>query len=868
MRLCLTSANQLPGIFSRYNRRFFIVIFIFFCAFAASTSTGFAQTTHIRVNQVGYLERDAKIAIAFSKTPLEGDFLLLDAITKQIVYRASIGSILASAWGGKFPYYYQLNFSPVKTRGKYFLQLAESRINSSTFSIGAYPTYQEDLLFFMRQQRCGYNPYLDIVCHQLDGRTFYAPMPDETFIDASGGWHDAGDQLKYLITASNATARMLLAYELAKTKFIDKVDAPGHLQPNGIADVLDEAKWGLDWIHKLHRAPDQLFHQVADDRDHRGFKLPNQDPADYGWGANSYRPVYYADGKPQGLSKWKSQATGIANIAGRSAAAMAMAYRIWKNDLRNELFARRCLKAALELYAMGKRQEGYQQGNSYGAPYRYNEDTWADDMEWAAAELYKATGKREFLTDAKRYVGLIGATSWMQHDAAEHYQFYPFTNVGHFALYNLVDAKTKMQLIAYYRDGIEKILARAKKNPYQIGVPFLWCSNNLMVAFITQVLLYERMTGDKRYHPVMLAHRDWLFGKNPWGTSMFTRIPESGEYPEDVHLPTVQILKKQVPGGLVDGPILKKTYDSLIGLHLSQADEFAEFQTEEIVYHDDVGDYSTNEPTMDGTADAILMMAMFSRPVDVRPKKASNSIRLFQPPSDVAQFTVEQRAIVRGNKNLTKLALVFTSDLYADGAATILRTLAKQQVKASFFFTGRFYRNPDFKIALQKLQHQGHYLGPHSNDHLLYCSWEARDKLLITQTEFQQDLEKNYAAMQMFGISKTEAPYFLPPFEWYNQTISDWTKSMGLQLINFTPGTRSNADYTTPAMKNYVSSEAILQQIKKYEQQDEAGLNGFILLLHTGTDPARTDKLYNRLDELIDWLKAKQYEMVRIDQLL
>src|ERR1051326_3390595 len=77
-------------------------------------------------------------------------------------------------------------------------------------------------------------------------------------------------------------------------------------QSNGIPDVLDEAKWGLDWIHKLHPAPDQLFHQVADDRDHRGFKLPDQDIADYGWGPNSYRPVYFANGKLQGLRDRKS----------------------------------------------------------------------------------------------------------------------------------------------------------------------------------------------------------------------------------------------------------------------------------------------------------------------------------------------------------------------------------------------------------------------------------------------------------------------------------------------------------------------------------------------------------------------------------
>ena len=96
---------------------------------------------------------------------------------------------------------------------------------------------------------------------------------------------------------------------------------------------------------------------------------------------------------------------------------------------------------------------------------------------------------------------------------------------------------------------------------------------------------------------------------------MFTMIPRSGEFPTDVHLPIVQLLKKQVPGGLVDGPIDTKTYSGLIGLRLNEPDEFAELQTDKVVYHDDVGDYSTNEPTMDGTADAILMMAALSRSI-------------------------------------------------------------------------------------------------------------------------------------------------------------------------------------------------------------------------------------------------------------
>ncbi len=824
------------------------------CALSAcSTSIAAQSNAFIRINQVGYLASDEKVAIAFSKTPLQGDFVLLDS-SNRVVYRAPLRSVVAPSWGGTFPHYYELNFSAYKQSGRHVIRIEDGMIASKQFTIGSYPNYEHELLLFMRQQRCGYNPYLDMVCHTRDGRTVYGPIPEGSFIDASGGWHDAGDQLKYLITASNATARMLLAFELAPKKFEDKVDAFGRPRANGIPDVLDEAKWGLDWIHKLHPAPDQLFHQVADDRDHRGFKLPDQDIADYGWGPNSYRPVYFADGKPQGLREWKSKATGIANVAGRSAVAMAIAYRIWKNDLNDPLFAAKCLKAAIELYEMGKRQEGYQQGNSYSAPYRYNENTWADDMEWAAAELFKTTGKPTYLADAKRYARLIGPTSWMQHDTTEHYEFYPFMNIGHFALYALVDVKTKASLASYYRDGIERVIARAQQNPYRVGVPFLWCSNNLVVAFITQVLLYEKMTGDLRYHAAMLAHRDWLLGRNPWGTSMFSGIPENGEFPEDVHLPTVQILKKLVPGGLVDGPISAKTYNSLRGLHLNQPDEFAEFQTNEVVYHDDVGDYSTNEPTMDGTADSILMMALWDQTAPRRKKSP--------------RFLYEEGAIIRGDQGSKKMALVFTGDEFGDGADRIAQTLKTAGVYSSFFFTGRFYRNPRFTSTIRQLKRDGHYLGAHSDEHLLYCDWTDRNHVLISRDKFTLDLNRNLASMRSFGITKADARYFLPPFEWYNQRISDWTAALDLRLINFTPGTRSSADYTTPELKNYVDSKQILESITQYEATDPNGLNGFILLMHVGAAPSRTDKFYSHLKELVEWLKSNNYRLVRIDDLL
>lgn len=225
-------------------------------------------------------------------------------------------------------------------------------------------------------------------------------------------------------------------------------------------------------------------------------------------------------------------------------------------------------------------------------------------------------------------------------------------------------------------------------------------------------------------------------------------------------------------------------------------------------------------------------------------------------------------AIIRGDVSKKHIALVFTGDQFADGGEIITNVLDSSKVKASFFLTGNFYKTPSFSSLIKKLKKDDHYLGAHSDKHLLYADWTKRDSLLVTRKQFVTDLKKNYKRMKSFQIMDGDAEYFLPPFEWYNDSIAKWTNELGLRLVNFTPGTRSAADYTYPGMSGYRSSEEIYNSIMEYEKKDPHGLNGFILLTHIGTDERRRDKFYNRLAELIHELKNKGYSFVKIDQLL
>jgi peptidoglycan/xylan/chitin deacetylase (PgdA/CDA1 family) len=605
-----------------------------------------AARVFIRASQIGYLPRDTKIAVAFSDAPLPSSVLLVAAASQAVVYQPQVRPVADAKWG-QFEYHAELDFSAFDVPGEYILKVGEDTSLPFVISSNVYAGLPDELLEFMRQQRCGYNPWLDTACHTLDGRTAYGPLPGGTPLDVRGGWHDAADTLKYLLTSGNATAQMLLAYQLAQTlrpeegataqnaggapeprtastqetpggasavAFLgDHFDSQGRPGANGIPDLLDEARWGLDWLLKLHPAPKQLYHQVADDRDHIGRRLPHNDTADYGWGQGGARVVYYADGRPQGLGRYKSESTGMANLAGRYAAAMALAYQIWRADPSQRAFAERCLQAGKEVYELGRSHEGVQQGNSYGAPYRYAETTWADDMEWGAAELYRATGRRRYLTEARRYAKLAGSESWMGKEQTGHYQFYPFANLGHFRLFQILDPgrdedrRLRETIAGYYREGIESCLLAGKKNPYRIGVPFVWCSNNLTVGLATQCALYEYMTGDHTYHEFAAKERDWLTGRNPWGYSMFTGIGAAS--PKDPHLMTAQLTGKPVRGGLVDGPVYASIFTSLKGVSIREPDPLALFQGQ-AVYHDDNRDYSSNEPTMDGTASAILLWTL------------------------------------------------------------------------------------------------------------------------------------------------------------------------------------------------------------------------------------------------------------------
>ncbi|MHA7110847.1 glycoside hydrolase family 9 protein [Sunxiuqinia elliptica] len=799
----------------------------------------------IRINQLGYLPEASKTAVFLSDSPINlAQFELYNSLTDEKVFDAKPVAADASIWGKKAAF--RLDFSSFTQTGGYYLKAGANQSPSFRIDHNVYDGTADFILNYMRQQRCGFNPYLKDSCHLHDGIIVDHPTRSDEHIDVTGGWHDASDYLQYVTTSANATYQMLFAYHQNPTAFGDAYQANGLPGKNGIPDILDEARWGLEWLLKMNPAKNEMYNQIADDRDHRGYRLPNKDTVSYGLGKS--RPVYFVTGKPQGLGSHKNRSTGVASTAAKYASAFALGAKLFQAN--DPGFASTLSSKASDAWEFAQSDPGVCQTACVVSPYFYEEGNYLDDMELAAASLQEMTGEESFSKQASYWGNLEPVSPWMELHRARHYQYYPFVNLGHAWLAQSNNPQTSEQFKAFLKQGLEDLKRYAGDDPFLIGVPFVWCSNNFVVAATTQARLYRQITGDTSFLKMEAALTDWLLGCNPWGTSMICGLPAGGDYPAKPHSSITVELGETTNGGLVDGPVYQHIYNSLRGIQLLEADEYANYQGGKAVYHDDIGDYSSNEPTMDGTASLSFLLSSL---------EAEG-----QQQADKLPIKDSEGALIRMNPSNKEVYLIFSAHDLNNGGKTILNTLNKHQAQASFFFTGDFYAQPSNKQLIRKLIAAGHYLGAHSDKHLLYADWSKRDSLLVSRTQFEADLKSNYQKMKDWGIEASTAPFFLPPYEWYNQAVTDWAHQMGLKLINFTPGIRTNADYTTPNMPNYRSSEQIIKELKSFEKEDPHGLNGAIVLIHLGAEDKRPDKLFDRLDEILIFLNEKGYKPSRL----
>ncbi len=725
----------------------------------------FGADSWIRINQLGYLPNAEKKAILLSETALKIEsFTIHDALTNEQC--AIIHTV--KSWGSfdKFNSTYILDFSSFKAEGAYYIKI--NNIYSPTLFINKniFVGSTDKLINYMQLQRFGG--------------------------DVSGGWwYDGANKNRNGSINATAIYQLLFSYSQNPLVFDDKYDDDGKNGPNGIPDIIDEAKWGLDWLVQAN----------------------------------------YKNGPLSMAGKFVSAFALGADVLGQFYPA----------------FPEILSKKAIEVYEFARNQQGITQNLVPETEKKLTEENWKDDMQLAATQLYFLTYNAAYLQDAVDYGASEPVPQWLFSSCDEPLQFYPYINWSPYLLLQVENPNIKKTFLQNIFITLQRASLTARDNPFNIGITFSENSNNKIVALHNLCLVYRHLTKDNTFIEMEESLYNWIFGCNPWGISMVIGLPEIGHTPVHPHTKTYIESDKLPVGGLLNGPVsnncLMKTdterqiYDGI----------YERFQTDWAIYRDHVNDYITNQPNIDGTSSLFQLLSA---------RQANGEKQDF-----FDKNIYDKGGINRFNPAKKQITIIFTGHQYADGYSKIRKTLNKNKVKAAFFFSGDFLRKKSNASKVRKLFQEGHYIGPATNHYVRLADWNNTESSSIRKRAFLLDLKENYGALKKLGIDKQQAPFFNPPFELYNDSISRWCKETGVFLIRSTPGTYANLDYTFPEMReNYYSSKEIFDKIMQVEASK--GLNGYILQFNFGVNPGRKDKFYNSLPALLENLKKAGYEFV------
>lgn len=542
---------------------FYFVFFLISQIVFVNCHTSLSDDIFIRTNQIGFLPDDLKTAVVLSKINLKDKpFSILENNSSKIKFESSI--LDSPSVYGNFNFCYEIDFSNLKTAGTYKIKLSDTE--SYPFKIGnsIFNNVRDSLSLFFKAQRCGpTNPILHQPCHLSDAARIIG-YKDSTARDLTGGWHDAGDYVKFLKTTAYTTYLLLFSYEFDSQKFgydLDKNDVP---------DILEEAKVGLDWLLRCNVDNQTLVSQVQNESDHNiGWRLPENDSLQFN------RPAFVSIGK---------------NTIGIYSAALALASRIWKDKLYDEDFANNCLITAEKFYSL---RDNVQDVDTTFSNH-YPEKSFNGKLALASVELYNSTKSEKYLSEAIDYGNKAGSDFWWSVgdiNSLAHYKI---------ALHNPDFAK-------YIYENLKHSKKTSDESFLREGLNYSWGTTNSFMGVSLQAILYKKLTGSTEFDSLNIYQRDYILGRNPWGISFIYNI--GTKFSKNLHSQVAFFNGGYLPGALTAGP----APSDLLGKYkIQKLNNDNEFNAAGTKYFDDKMDYITNEPTIVGNATALFVFGALS----------------------------------------------------------------------------------------------------------------------------------------------------------------------------------------------------------------------------------------------------------------
>jgi endoglucanase len=545
----------------KYFQFFFVMLMLFMCS-NTQYKVSKLKDTYVRINQVGYLINDVKRAIILSRKAIDHQvYSIIDINSNQSVFSEKIITPIAQkAQDSPFPFNYSIDFTPFNDEGTYYILLHDSTI-SHHFKIGdhLYGNIVDSLLRYLKVARCGDNdPDLHQPCHLYDATN--------VDLELTGGWHDAGDYLKFTEKEAYTTYTLLLSYDI-NTDHVDKFKDQDN---NGMVDLLDEAKIGLNYLLKVYPDPKIFVSTVGNfDADHdEPLRLPEQDEL-----AKNNRPAIFKFKRDE-LAKY--------------AYTMALASKIFSQFVTTDSLSKIYLELSKRAYS---RANEVGQGNN-------------DKLCLAATELYLTTNEITYLDQAKSYNDLLSSRNW------GHYS--DNTNYAHARL-----APFYPNALNKLKESIKKLHEISKQNLFGYDVAYKWGSLYVAISTATSSLFYSTISNDIMYSELDRNIKNYVLGLNPWGVSFISGVGTI--YPKNIHNNVVRSLKRNgklehatITGAVAEGPfdrdMWKKKWSKLVPV---DEDIYQYFHPANCVYHDHENDYVTNEPCIYGVSETILFFSTY-----------------------------------------------------------------------------------------------------------------------------------------------------------------------------------------------------------------------------------------------------------------
>jgi len=515
-----------------------------------STDTNWSQGLKLGVNgsipvivvdQFGYQVKNPKVAVI--RNPQSGydkDASFKPGHELQVVER-STGKIVKS--GSPSPWnngatdavsgdqVWWFDFSDVETPGTYAIVDVESQLRSVEFDIDdhVYQRVMKNAVRMFFYQRAGMKKtaetagesWVDRASHLGPGQDPHShswlAKDDASLVkDLRGGWFDAGDYNKYTSWAARNIISLLRSYDENPSAFGDDYRIPE--SGNGIPDILDEAKWGLDWLERMQNADGSLLCVQS---------LSEASPPSAATGPSFYGPP-----------------TTSATLMGAAVFAYASKVLSARPEPELKAYAADLTKRAKAawVWATANPQVLYYNNDNGRQPGSQGLASGQQEMDdahrlaarfEAAVYLFEITGEAEYGKFAEaNFTSIVpqwGPSQWdaVAQEALLHYARLPNAS-------NAVKAAIISQFVSTMTQKVDQLpMVIDKKDPYRSPMKdFTWGSN---LSKATQARLYELLAAlalDPKVAALAKSaaaeYLHYVHGVNPLGLVYLTNMKAAG----------------------------------------------------------------------------------------------------------------------------------------------------------------------------------------------------------------------------------------------------------------------------------------------------------------------------------------------------